>query len=283
MDSLAQTADGKVVATEYLKQWSMGSNVRRALQPKPAFAGPAERNYNLKNKRLRKFLQYEQQIKYAQTEAERVKQEETVKQNTAIGEANKTVVTIEKQAQQEYEVALTQARQKLAVAKLRLEAARQQAEATVARGQAEAAILLLQKQAEAAPLRQQIAAFGGGDAYARYLFYQRIAPSIKSILSNIEGPFADLFKQLKVSPPKTHAELLDVCKRVAAAGKIPVAIAPSDTTAVRLVNHLVKTEEGFDFQAELERLILLAERRQFGPSTQAIIDEALSRDIPGCV
>ena len=39
--------------------------------------------------------------------------------------------------------------------------------------------------------------------------------------------------------------------------------------AVRLVNHLVKTEPGFDFPAELERLILLAERRQFGPSTQA--------------
>ena len=50
--------------------------------------------------------------------------------------------------------------------------------------------------------------------------------------------------------------------------------------AVRLVNHLVKAEEGFDFLAELERLIKLAERRAFGPSTQAIIDEAASRDIP---
>jgi hypothetical protein len=61
MDSLAQTADAKAVATEYLKQWGMGSDVRRALQPKSTFAGPAERNYNLKNKRLRKFLQYESQ------------------------------------------------------------------------------------------------------------------------------------------------------------------------------------------------------------------------------
>jgi len=50
--------------------------------------------------------------------------------------------------------------------------------------------------------------------------------------------------------------------------------------AVRLVNHLIKAEPGFDFDAELERLIRLAERRQFGPSTQAIIDEAVSRDIP---
>jgi cyanophycin synthetase len=50
--------------------------------------------------------------------------------------------------------------------------------------------------------------------------------------------------------------------------------------AVRLLNHLVKAEPGFNFPGELERLILLAERRQFGPSTQAIVDEAASRDIP---
>ena len=50
--------------------------------------------------------------------------------------------------------------------------------------------------------------------------------------------------------------------------------------AVRLVNHLVKAEEGFDFRAELDRLIILADRRQYGPSTQAILDEAVSRDIP---
>jgi cyanophycin synthetase len=50
--------------------------------------------------------------------------------------------------------------------------------------------------------------------------------------------------------------------------------------AVRLVNHLVRAEEGLDFLAELERLIRLAERRAFGPSTQAILDEAAGRDIP---
>lgn len=50
--------------------------------------------------------------------------------------------------------------------------------------------------------------------------------------------------------------------------------------AVRLVNHLVRAEPEFDFAAELERLILLAERAAFGPSTQAILDEAALRDIP---
>ncbi|HUH16548.1 MAG TPA: cyanophycin synthetase [Methylomirabilota bacterium] len=50
--------------------------------------------------------------------------------------------------------------------------------------------------------------------------------------------------------------------------------------AVRLVNHLVEVDPKFDFGAELERLILLAERAAFGPSTQAILDEAALRDIP---
>jgi cyanophycin synthetase len=50
--------------------------------------------------------------------------------------------------------------------------------------------------------------------------------------------------------------------------------------AVRLVNHLVEADPAFDFLAELEDLILLAERRAFGPSTLALVDEAMSRDIP---
>ncbi len=50
--------------------------------------------------------------------------------------------------------------------------------------------------------------------------------------------------------------------------------------AVRLVNHLVQAEPGFDFRSELEELIRLSERAAFGPSTQAILDEAALRDIP---
>jgi len=50
--------------------------------------------------------------------------------------------------------------------------------------------------------------------------------------------------------------------------------------AVRLLNHLVEAEPEFDFDAALERFLLDAERTAFGPSTQAIIDEASSRDIP---
>ena len=53
--------------------------------------------------------------------------------------------------------------------------------------------------------------------------------------------------------------------------------------AVALVNHLVAPDDPevfFDFASEMERLIRMAERQAFGPSTQALIDEAVSRDIP---
>ncbi|WP_084596929.1 cyanophycin synthetase [Nocardioides aequoreus] len=50
--------------------------------------------------------------------------------------------------------------------------------------------------------------------------------------------------------------------------------------ACRLVNHLVEAEPEFDFADELDRFIVRAQRTAFGPSTQAILDEAVSRDIP---
>ncbi|MGL5930742.1 MAG: cyanophycin synthetase [Dermatophilaceae bacterium] len=50
--------------------------------------------------------------------------------------------------------------------------------------------------------------------------------------------------------------------------------------AVRLLNHLVEAEPGFDFGEELERFLTRAERTAFGPSTTAILEEAVSRDIP---
>jgi cyanophycin synthetase len=53
--------------------------------------------------------------------------------------------------------------------------------------------------------------------------------------------------------------------------------------AVRIVNYLVAPNDPaheLDYLAELERLIRLAEKQAFGPSTQAILDEAASRDIP---
>jgi cyanophycin synthetase len=51
--------------------------------------------------------------------------------------------------------------------------------------------------------------------------------------------------------------------------------------AIRLVNALVyRNDMEFNYQAELERLIRLAERLAYGPSTKALVDEAERRNIP---
>ena len=54
----------------------------------------------------------------------------------------------------------------------------------------------------AGPLYQQVKAFGDGETYARYFFYMKVALAVKSILSNTDGPFADLFKQFVAPPAK---------------------------------------------------------------------------------
>jgi hypothetical protein len=100
---------------------------------------------------------------------------------------------------------------------LKLEAAQKVADAMLSRGKAEADVILLKKQAEADPLREQISAFGDGDAYARFFFYQKVAPSIKSILTSNDGPFADVFKQFAApgggratTRPSIDSKLTDV-------------------------------------------------------------------------
>jgi cyanophycin synthetase len=53
--------------------------------------------------------------------------------------------------------------------------------------------------------------------------------------------------------------------------------------AVALINHIIAPSDPayeFDLGVAMENLIRLAERQAFGPSTQALIDEAVSRDIP---
>lgn len=138
----------------------------------------------------------QQQIRVAKSQADLTRQLELATQNQAIGDANKKVVTITKAAERERDVAITKAKQQLEVAKLQLEAAKNVASAIVAKGEAEANIVLLQKQAEAEPLKRQVEAFGGGDAFAQNFFYLKVAPAIQSILASADGPFAELFTQL---------------------------------------------------------------------------------------
>lgn len=152
--------------------------------------------------------QYQNEIKVAEADAELVEQKELQQQNKAIGEANREVVSILKEAEQRKTVSLTEAAKRLEVAKLRLEAAREQAAAQLARGKAEAEVVLLDYEAEANPLQDAILAFGTGEAYAQYHFFQKLAPALKSVLASTEGPFADIFRDLSglAAPSAAPAE-----------------------------------------------------------------------------
>lgn len=168
--------------------------------------------------------QYENEIHVAESEAKLVEQQELQKQNQAVGQANRQVVSLITNARQSKEVALIEARQRLEVAKLQLEAAKQSALAAVARGQAEADVTRLTFEAKARPLRDAVAAFGDGRAYAQYFFYQKLAPAMKSVLATTDGPFADIFRSLstegETSKPRRPASG-DAAGRDAATGGKP--------------------------------------------------------------
>lgn len=136
---------------------------------------------------------YENEISEAKAKAALVEQEQLANQQKEIGDANKQVVSKVVEAEQGMAVAVTEGNQRLGVAKLTLEAARKQAEAILSRGQADAKVVLFNYQAKAEPLRATVNAFGDGQTYARYMFLQKVAPAMHSILTNTDGPFSDIF------------------------------------------------------------------------------------------
>lgn len=140
---------------------------------------------------------YTNQMDEARAEALLVEQEEMQEQNRQVGDTRRDVVSLIKEAEQRKVIAVTRAQRELEVAKLALEAAEKEASALKSRGQAEANVILFEYQARAEPLGKAVAAFGDGATYAQQFFVRKVAPSIKSILSNTEGPFADIFKQFQ--------------------------------------------------------------------------------------
>lgn len=190
--------------------WKQGIDIRAALVrdivPPSEIAGPISQREQADQEMQRSTNQMEE----AKSEALLVAQREMQDQNRLIGDARRQVVTVTKEAEQRQGVAVTQASRQLEVAKLRLEAAEKEAAAIRARGTADANVVLFEYQARAEPLARAVRAFGDGATYAQQFFLQRVAPAIKTVLSNTEGPFADIFKQLQAfdgarAAPRTTA------------------------------------------------------------------------------
>lgn len=113
-----------------------------------------------------------------------------------VNQAQADVAVAITKSEEDKQVAIIHAKKKLQYARLQLQAALNEAKIILAQGQAQAKVILLQNKANAEGMRDAVKAFGSGDAFVRYLFYQRLAGSFQSILSNTDGPFLHMFQDM---------------------------------------------------------------------------------------
>jgi hypothetical protein len=149
---------------------------------------------------------YEQQ-KERERQQKLLSMEEKMKERktmTTLADADASVAITK--ATQEKEVAVIQAEREFEVAKLQLQAAQNLAEAIVSAGKAKADVIVFKNAAEAQGLKNAAAAFGDGHTYVRYLMNQKLAPSITYVLSNTDGPFADLLRRVMESSKAKSSE-----------------------------------------------------------------------------
>ena len=127
---------------------------------------------------------FEQQIEQAKSKAELTKQEMLALQSKAKVEADTVRIRAVIQAEQQMSVKLTIATQELTVATLENDAATFQAQAVVRKAEAEGGVIRMDNLSQAAVISNQVAAFTTGQNYARYVFYQQIAPKIATMLTS---------------------------------------------------------------------------------------------------
>ncbi|MBM4156126.1 MAG: hypothetical protein FJ221_14045 [Lentisphaerae bacterium] len=126
---------------------------------------------------------FDQQIEQARSKAELTKQEMLAQQNKARVEAETAKLKAVIEAQQQQSVTVTNAIREFDVAKLDVEAATFQAAAVLAAAKGEGQVIRLDNEAQASVISNQAAAFNGGMGFARYTFYQQVAPRIGSLLT----------------------------------------------------------------------------------------------------
>lgn len=113
-----------------------------------------------------------------------------------LGKIRLEIADVLRAAEQYSMVEATKANQRLEVARLELQAADDLAASKTAAGEASAAVIRMKNQAQVAGIEATVEAFGSGDQYAQYLMTTRFAPAVKSIWSNTDGFFADIFRNL---------------------------------------------------------------------------------------
>lgn len=165
------------------------------INPPQQIAGPVRDREIAKQKEK----QYQQQMLQQKSEEKLAIEKELVKQKQALVEAERSVVKLTTEALREQEVATTKAKEKLAVAKVKLDAAQDEAAAIKSRGTAEAEVVKLKNEAEAAGWVQAVKAFdGNGSQYAQYVMFQKMAHAYRTLMINTaDSPIMKIFERFQ--------------------------------------------------------------------------------------
>jgi len=139
---------------------------------------------------------YLREIERAHTDANVAQQRKMQDQRVRIVASETALTNAIQQVTKEQQVQIIGAQRDLEVAKKDLETAVNQALAVVSLGQGEADVINYMRTAEASALKAVVNPFGGGAGYARYLYLNKVATNIESILSNTDGPLAEPFREL---------------------------------------------------------------------------------------
>ena len=141
-------------------------------------------------------LQYTQQILQQEQEALLATETAMIAQRKSLVAAGRKVVEEVTKAQEEQGVALEEANRDKEVAELELKAAIDKAVAIRAQKRAEAAVIGFENEADAAGWQRAVESLGNdGEAYARYVLYEKLAPGYRSIMTNTaDSPLMEVFR-----------------------------------------------------------------------------------------
>lgn len=161
------------------------------IKPPQAIATPLR----VREVAAQQLLQYTQQVLQQQQEALLATEQALITQKKDLIGADRAVVVDVTKAKEEQVVALEAANRDKEVAAKKLAAAEDTASAILVRAAAKAAVIGFENEADAAGWRVAVKALGDGDAFARYTFFQKLAPGYRSIMVNTaDSPLMRVFE-----------------------------------------------------------------------------------------
>jgi len=192
-DEFAQHITAESAKKDILVKAALVSNI----EPPPKISDPIR----AKQIAVQTRDKYVQEIERAQSEAQVAQQQMMQTQKIRVVLATTILTNAIQKVTKDQQVAVIGAQRDLDVAKKDLETAEKVAQGIIATGKGDADAIRFTRLAEAKSLKAQIAPFGDGLSYARYLYLLRVAPNIDSLMATTDGPLAAPFRSLSSFEP----------------------------------------------------------------------------------